>query len=279
MFALRLSPSKLLNPKKLLVFLLLITIGPAYVMAGDRDDDRDRDHSPDYPPYGSKVPTAHFDNKVRPQLTPPAPNLLSDGSGRTAQSAWNMKMVGYDTLDGRSTYQPLVARQGNRYIAYMAHHAGTAINRLNGKNETNGTSLLDVTNPEHPVYLSHIPGPGGSIDAAGNQMVHVCSGDVLPSNNKAESKAKHGHYYMLRSNGNSSGGANPGQESHQVFDVTDPANPTLLTTVVDQLSNTHKSWWECDTGIAYLVANDTSSKVNPGADWAQAGIRAARTST
>jgi hypothetical protein len=63
---------------------------------------------------------------------------------------------------------------------------------------------------------------------------------------------------MLRSNGNSSGSANPGQESHQIFDVTDPANPTLLTTVVDQLSNTHKSWWECDTGIAYLVANDTS---------------------
>jgi hypothetical protein len=32
----------------------------------------------------------------------------------------------------------------------------------------------------------------------------------------------------------------------------------LLTTIVTQLSNTHKNWWECDTGIAYLVANDTS---------------------
>ena len=78
-----------------------------------------------------------------------------------------MKLVGYDTLDGRSTYQPLVVRQGNRYIAYMGHHAGTGINRLTGLNETNGTSVLDVTHPHHPVYLAHIPGPAGSIDARG----------------------------------------------------------------------------------------------------------------
>jgi hypothetical protein len=208
----------------------------------------------DYPPFGSHVSVAHFDHGKRPRLTPPAPNLLADG--RTAQSAWNMELVGYDSLDGRSTYQPFVARQGNRVIAYMAHHAGTAINRLNGKSETNGTSILDVTDPAHPVYLAHIPGPAGKIDAAGNQMAHVCSGNQLPS-------GKNGHYYLLRSNGNSSGSANPGLESHQIFDVTDPSNPVLLTTVVDQLSNTHKSWWECDSGIAYLVANDTSM-VAPG---------------
>jgi len=133
-----------------------------------------------------------------------------------------------------------------------------------------------VTNPAHPVYLYHIQGfdagdPAActsGAEAGGNQMVHVCSGDVLPSSSKAEAKAKHGHYYMLRSNGNSSGSKNPGTESQQIFDVTDPAHPSLLTTIVDQLSNTHKNWWECDTGIAYLVANDTTSKVNPGADWA-----------
>jgi hypothetical protein len=82
----------------------------------------------DYPPFGSEVSRAHFDHGKRPQLTPPVPTLLPDG--RTAQSAWNMELVGYDTLDGRSTYQPFIARQGNRHIAYMAHHAGTAVNRL-----------------------------------------------------------------------------------------------------------------------------------------------------
>jgi hypothetical protein len=210
-----------------------------------------------YPPFGSEVPTAHFDHAKRKALTPPAPNLLPDG--RTAQSAWNTELLGSDSLDGRSTYQPFVVRQGHRYIAYMAHHAGTAVNRLNGQSETNGTSILDVTDPASPVYLAHIPGPAGSIDAAGNQMVHVCSGNQLPSHSAAEARRKNGKWYMLRSNGNSSGSANPGLESHEIYDVTDPANPVFLNKVVDQLSNTHKSWWECDSGVAYLVANDTST--------------------
>src|SRR5205823_4280918 len=31
--------------------------------------------------------------------------------------------------------------------------------------------------------------------------------------------------------------------------------PALVTTVVSGLKQTHKNWWECDTGIAYLVAD------------------------
>lgn len=223
--------------------LLLATSIPARVWAQD------------YPPYGSNVPNAHFDHEKRTQLTPPAPQLLKDGTGRVAQSAWNMELLGSDTLDGRSTYQPLVVHQGHRYIAYMAHHATTGVNRLTGLVEPSGTSIVDVTDPKSPVYLFHIPGPSGSIDAAGSQMVHVCSGDVLPSNSMAESERKRGHWYLLRSHGNSSGLTNP-IESHEIYDVTNPAAPTFLKTVVGALSNTHKSWWECDTGIAYLVAND-----------------------
>jgi hypothetical protein len=227
--------------------LLLATAVPARLMGQD------------YPPFGPHVPTAHFDHEKRPQLTPPPPELLSDGTGRTAQSAWNMELVGSDTLDGRSTYQPIVVHQGHRYIAYMAHHATTGVNRLNGMVEPSGTSILDVTDPKHPVYLFHIPGPAGSIDTAGAQMVHVCSGDVLPSNSEAEERRKRGHWYLLRSHGNSSGLKNP-IESHEIYDVTDPSAPSFLTTVVGALSNTHKSWWECDTGVAYLVANDPTQK-------------------
>ena len=43
----------------------------------------------------------------------------------------------------------------------------------------------------------------------------------------------------------------------EIWDVTDPSKPTKLTTVVDNLTGTHKSWWECDTGIAYLVATNS----------------------
>ena len=50
---------------------------------------------------------------------------------------------------------------------------------------------------------------------------------------------------MLRAFGNS---------GHEIWDVTTPEKPTLVTTVVSGLLGTHKSWWECDTGIAYLVS-------------------------
>ena len=45
-----------------------------------------------------------------------------------------------------------------------------------------------------------------------------------------------------------------GNTGHEIWDVTDPAKPARLTVVVSGLRGTHKSWWECDTGIAYLVS-------------------------
>jgi hypothetical protein len=52
---------------------------------------------------------------------------------------------------------------------------------------------------------------------------------------------------MLRSTGN----------THEVWEVTNPASPSQLATIKPAtgfFTATHKSWWECDTGIAYLVA-------------------------
>lgn len=236
----------------------------------------------DYPPYGPNIPIAHFDHGKRGHPIPPPPNLKcpvlspSCDDVRTAQSEWNTQLLGYDSLDGRSTYQPLVVRQGNRYIAYMAHHAGCAVNRLNDQTEVNGTSIIDVTDPQNPIYLHHLVGfpadCNGSLDAAGNQMVHVCGGDSLPSNSPAEAARKHGHYYMLRSNGNASG--QPGTESHQVYDVTDPSNPILLATIAPNETNTHKNWWECYSGIAYLVGNDgtaSAGRNDSAQGWQQSG--------
>src|SRR5437588_9680680 len=44
-----------------------------------------------------------------------------------------------------------------------------------------------------------------------------------------------------------------GSEAHEIWNVADPANPALITRI-GGLKDTHKSWWECDTGIAYLVS-------------------------
>src|SRR5262245_24544849 len=39
----------------------------------------------------------------------------------------NMELVGYSDLQGRSAYQPLVHKQGDRFIAYIGHHGGSTL--------------------------------------------------------------------------------------------------------------------------------------------------------
>ncbi len=159
--------------------------------------------------------------------------------------AKNMRLVGYNDLQARSAYQPVIHRQGDRYIAYIGHHGGTnavskPINPMNGQPEFNGTSIVDVTNPAKPKYLFHIPGQEGNYEQGGAQMVRVCDGKGLPGG-KADANA----VYLLRSFGG---------KAHEIWNVVDPAAPKLVTRISEGLKDTHKSWWECDTGIAYLVS-------------------------
>ena len=126
-----------------------------------------------------------------------------------------MELVGAHDLGGRSAYQPVIHRQGTRWIAYVGHHAGG----------DNGTSIVDVSDPRAPRLLAHIPSEGGA------QMARVC--DLK------------GRTFLLRTRGES---------AHEIWDVTQPGKPSRVSTVVDGLAGTHKSWWECDTGIAYLVS-------------------------
>jgi hypothetical protein len=156
--------------------------------------------------------------------------------------ASNMRLVGSNDLQGRSAYQPTIAKQGDRYIAYIGHHGGTPdvpkpINKLTGQAEFNGTSILDVTDPANPKYIKHIPGLEGNYEDGGAQMVRVCAGASLP-------KGDPNKFYMLRVFGG---------QAHEIWDVTDPANPTIITRLTG-LNDTHKNWWECDTGIAFLVS-------------------------
>jgi hypothetical protein len=167
--------------------------------------------------------------------------LLAAAPAALAQhgaSASNMVLLGSDDLQARSAYQPTVQEQNGRWIAYVGHHGGRMRNALTGRDEDNGTSLVDVTDPRKPRYVAHIPGEPGSGETGGAQMVRVCSGRDLP-------KADRSKFYLLRTYGNL---------AHEIWDVTAPEKPVRVATVVDHLKGTHKSWWECDSGIAYLVS-------------------------
>src|SRR5258708_29707564 len=194
-----------------------------------------------------------------------------DGDADSGASS-NMKLVGFNDLQAGSTYQPTLHKQGGRYYIYAGHHAygapgeglapaGTPpLPKVN--NEENGTSIVDVTDPRRPKYKFHIPVPNGT--GGGAQMVRVCDGNTLPIHDTK--------VYMLRSYSNS---------AHEIWDVTDPGSPVGVRTVAGHnpvigaqtgqpggaLAGTHKSWWECDTGIAYIVGrrgNDTASGWKPG---------------
>ena len=80
-----------------------------------------------------------------------------------AQQAHNMRLVGFHDLHGRSAYQPVIQRYANgRYVAFIGHHDGRALNPLTGETETSGTSIIDVTDPANPKYLHHLPGAAGA---------------------------------------------------------------------------------------------------------------------
>ncbi len=157
--------------------------------------------------------------------------------------ARNMRLVGYNDLQARSAYQPIIHKQGERYIAYIGHHGGTQtvpkpVNPLTGQAEFNGTSVVDVTDPKQPKYLAHIPGLEGLGEQGGG-----ADGARLRRQDPAERRpgqdlpAAHLRWRRPRGLGRHRSVRHPS------------CSPGELG-----LKDTHKSWWECDTGIAYLVS-------------------------
>jgi hypothetical protein len=161
------------------------------------------------------------------------------GKGHGAESR-NMRLVAADELQGRAAFQPVIIRQGERWIAYVGHSGGSALNPLTGKTEPNGTSILDVTDPTRPKYLHHLPTESAAevvgAEGGGAQMLQLCAGRDLPKGDPAK-------FYMLRTDGS---------KAHEIWDVTAPERPVRVSVVVSNLRSTHRQAWECDTGIAYV---------------------------
>jgi len=150
----------------------------------------------------------------------------------------NMRRVGHVDLQGRPSYQPnVIVYPNGRTIAFAGTHGGSKPNPLKPGSpvELNGVIIIDATDPARPVEKFHIPVP-----AAGgqSQSVRMCLGSDLP-------KGVPDHVYLMRNvQGSSASG-------YEVWDVTNVSNPTLAGSM-RALRNTHKMWWECNTGIAYL---------------------------
>ncbi len=196
-----------------------------------------------YLPDGPNVPTVTLNESEEgaaglPPLPVPHPN------GWNQESIWNMKVVGFNDNQGRpSSDDGWIENQNGRYILYMTDSGGSAYNPLTKQVEGNGTSLIDVTYPNNPVFLWHIPATQDS-----SSHVAVCGSNTL---NKAPSNPQlpANHWYIVRHNGSI---------DQEVWDVTKPTAPVELEQILTGLNFTHHIWWECDTGIAYVIAGSAA---------------------
>ena len=150
----------------------------------------------------------------------------------------DMRRVGHSDLQGRDAYHAnFIQYPDGRVIAFVGTHNGSKPNPLQPGSpvEQNGVMIVDITDPKKPVEKFHIPVP---VAGGQSQSVRMCLGSVLPGGIP-------GHVYLLR---NVQGSTAAGYE---VWDVTNVTIPTLVGSM-RSLRNTHKPWWECNTGIAYL---------------------------
>ena len=97
----------------------------------------------------------------------------------------NMQRVGHTDLQGRPGYQPnVIEYPDGRWIAFAGTHSNIPVprpgftflpNPLNGsKDEPNGTMIIDVTEPNNPKEMFHIPVPVAGGQA---QMARLCRRD------------------------------------------------------------------------------------------------------
>ncbi len=159
--------------------------------------------------------------------------------GKAAESK-NMRLVGHNDLQARSTYKGHVQEQNGRFIVYAGHHGGEAFNPLTGVVEPNGLSIVDVTDPSNPVYLRHLHAneAPGAFGFNQSRNLQTCAGADLPSGTPGE-------FYLHREVDNA---------RHELWNVTDPENPVFMAVIQGGLNGTHKNWWECSTGILYATS-------------------------
>jgi hypothetical protein len=158
----------------------------------------------------------------------------------------NMRRVGHVDLQGRASYQPnVIVYPDKRTIAFAGTHGGSKPNplKVGSPPEPNGTMIIDVTRPDRPVETAHIPVPVAGGQA---QMARMCLGSDLPG-------GKDGHVYLLRN----IQGSTVQRSGYEIWDVTDTANP-LPVAALTGIRSTHKLWWECKSGIAYMPGSKST---------------------
>ncbi len=190
---------------------------------------------------------------------------VSTGSALAINQSGEQKdarRVGHTNLQGRAAYHPyFINYPDGRVIAFVGTHSGSSGSDAPKPNplkpgspvQPNGTMIIDITDPRNPVEIYHIPGNAQGAQSQSNRM---CLGSDLPGGTP-------GKVYLMR-NVQSGNAALSGYEVWDVSFNTPGFEPSLVGQVRN-LRNTHKHWWECKTGIAYLPGSKGPGFQTPAA--------------
>ena len=190
--------------------------------------------------------------------------LLTSGAapGAAADEAHNVRLVGYHHMQGRQALQVTAkSDSANGNWVYIGHVPNTrtgdaTLNSITGRDEWNGTSIVDISDPANPELVWHIPN-----DVLANSrsvsVVHDYEFDSEPP----------GRDYLIRN-------AEAGEDlKFQIFDITardtDPSRIALVSEITATpndscgpdcggtlINRAHKGHWSPDTGLFYSASGE-----------------------
>jgi len=183
-----------------------------------------------------------------------------------AESAENVRLVGYSDLQGReSLVVTALSDPANGSWVYVGHHESywdgkPKVNPITGKEEWNGTSILNVDDPANPKYVWHIPNEADR-NSRSTSVVYDYKHDGS------------GRDYLIRNSELLTQGETGMDLKYQIFDITDRATDASKISLVAEITGTppdscgrgcggtfiiraHKGWWSPETGYFYAASGE-----------------------
>ena len=183
-----------------------------------------------------------------------------------ADDARNVRLVGHHDLQGREALVvTALSDSANGSWVYVGHHESywdekPKLNPITGKEEWNGTSILDVADPSKPKLVWHIPNASNR-NSRGVSVVYDYTFDGS------------GRDYLIRNSEILTEGETGKDFKYQIFDITsratDPSKIVLVAEITGTPPNScgpgcggtfitraHKGWWSPDTGYFYAASGE-----------------------
>jgi hypothetical protein len=179
-----------------------------------------------------------------------------------ADESDNVALIGYHHMQGRQALQVTTKSDSeNGNWVYVGHVPNTrtrdaTLNPITGRNEWNGTSIVEITDPANPQLVWHIPNEVNA-NSRSVSVVYDYGFDSEPA----------GRDYLIR---NSEAGDDL---KFQIFDITSrDSNPSRIELVAEitatpenscgpgcggtLINRAHKGHWSPDTGLFYSASGE-----------------------